>query len=193
MTHRSYLLKRLFDLCLALLLAPFILALMIVIAIAVKINSKGPVLHISNRVGRDKKNFRMLKVRTMEVDTPQVATHLMDNPGSHVTSVGRVLRKTSLDEIPQLFNIINNDMSFVGPRPALFNQDDLVALREAKGVNSLVPGLTGWAQVTGRDELPIPEKVEKDAYYLKNQSFWFDIYIMWLTLKNALRFKGISH
>ncbi len=193
MTPRSYLLKRAFDLCFALLIAPFVLALMIVIAIAVKINSKGPVFHISDRVGRNREIFKMLKVRTMEVGAPQVATHLMDNPRAHLTSVGRMLRKTSLDEIPQLFNIIKNDMSFVGPRPALFNQDDLVALREAKGVNSLVPGLTGWAQVTGRDELPIPEKVEKDEYYLKNQSFWFDIYIIWLTFKHAFQLKGISH
>lgn len=174
------------------LLIPFSI-IMLIVAIAVKTTSKGPVLHFSMRVGRNRKNFKMAKVRTMKIDTPQTATHLLGNPDQHITGVGSVLRKTSLDEIPQLINIINNDMSFVGPRPALFNQRDLVALREEKGIYDLLPGLTGWAQVSGRDELPIPEKVEKDEYYLRHKSFWFDLYILWLTLINAIRFKGISH
>ena len=135
----------------------------------------------------------MYKFRTMRIDTPQVATHLMTDPKQYLTPIGQFLRKSSLDELPQLFNILKGDMSFVGPRPALFNQDDLVALRTEKGVDSLVPGLTGWAQINGRDELPIPVKVEFDAYYLRNRSFLLDIKILFLTFVKVVRREGVDH
>ncbi|MBI4665207.1 MAG: sugar transferase [Nitrospinae bacterium] len=185
--------KRVFDLALALALAPLLAVIMVFVALAVKITSPGPVLYFSERVGRHRKHFPMAKVRSMKIDTPQVATHLLADPHNHLTPIGGFLRKTSLDEIPQLWNIIKGDMSFVGPRPALFNQDDLVALREKYGINDLRPGLTGWAQVNGRDELSIPDKVEMDLYYKERQSFPLDIYILFLTFIKAITGHGVKH
>lgn len=185
--------KRLFDLCLA-LLAALILALpVIVVALAVRLTSPGPALYWSDRVGRNNRIFRMPKFRSMRIGTPAVATHLLKNPGVYLTPIGSFLRKSSLDELPQLWSILVGDMSFVGPRPALFNQDDLIALRTELGVHELTPGLTGWAQVNGRDELPIPEKVKLDAEYLRRQSLSFDIWILWLTFVKVLGRDGVSH
>lgn len=185
--------KRLFDLMLALALT-LVLALPIaLIALAIRVTSAGPAVYWSNRVGRDNKIFRMPKFRSMRTDTPAVATHLLQNPEQYITPVGRFLRKTSLDELPQLWSILVGDMSFVGPRPALYNQDDLIALRTERGVHTLVPGLTGWAQINGRDELPIPQKVEFDTQYLQRRSFWFDLRIMALTAWRVLRHSGVSH
>jgi O-antigen biosynthesis protein WbqP len=185
--------KRFFDICSSLTLFVVILPLFLVLAAAVKLTSPGPVFHVSKRVGRNNVLFNMLKFRTMRTDTPQVATHLMTDPAKYVTPVGRFLRKTSLDELPQLLNVIKGDMSVVGPRPALFNQDDLVALRTEKGVHALVPGITGWAQTHGRDEIPIPAKVDLDEFYLKNRSFWLDMVILWLSLRQAFTGKNVSH
>jgi O-antigen biosynthesis protein WbqP len=185
--------KRAFDLLLA-CIATLILAVPIVlVTLAVKLTSKGPALFWSQRVGRYNNNFAMPKFRSMRVGTPQLATHLMTNPEAHLTPIGSFIRRTSLDELPQLWSIWRGDMSFVGPRPALFNQDDLVAARTALKVHELVPGLTGWAQVNGRDELPIPEKVKLDAEYLRRQSFLFDLRILWMTGVNVLRGKDVSH
>lgn len=185
--------KRVFDLALA-LCATMILALPIVlVAVAVRFTSQGPALYWSNRVGRNNQIFRMPKFRSMRVGTPAVATHLLADPKAHLTPIGSFLRKSSLDELPQLWSILTGDMSFVGPRPALFNQDDLIALRTECGVHQLVPGLTGWAQVNGRDELPIPQKVALDAEYLKNRSLWLDIKILWLTFIKVLRSDGVTH
>jgi O-antigen biosynthesis protein WbqP len=185
--------KRAFDLLLA-TAATLILAVPIVlVALAVKLTSKGPVLYWSQRVGRYNQNFSMPKFRSMRVGTPQLATHLMTNPAAHLTSIGPFIRRTSLDELPQLWSIWRGDMSFVGPRPALFNQDDLVAARTALKVHELVPGLTGWAQVNGRDELPIPEKVKLDAEYLRRRSFRFDLRILWMTAVNVVRGKDVAH
>ena len=164
-----------------------------IISIAIRLTSRGPALYWSDRVGKENKIFKMPKFRTMKIDTPAVATHLLSNPDQHVTAVGKVLRKSSLDELPQLMSILTGAMSFVGPRPALFNQDDLVALRTEKGVHVLTPGLTGWAQINGRDELPIPVKVEFDTYYLKHRSFGFDVKILFMTLFKVLRKEGITH
>lgn len=185
--------KRLMDIVLA-LFALFVLALpLLLVALAVRLTSAGPVLYWSDRVGRLNRIFSMPKFRSMRVDTPQVATHLLDNPQAFLTPIGSLLRRSSLDELPQLWSILRGDMSFVGPRPALFNQDDLIAQRSACGVHTLVPGLTGWAQVNGRDELPIPQKVALDAEYLRRQSFWFDVRILWLTLVKVLRRDGVAH
>ena len=169
--------KRLFDLVLALFFAIVLALPILVVAIIVRLTSSGPALYWSNRVGRSNIIFRMPKFRTMHVNTPAVATHLLSNSGQYLTSIGSFLRKSSLDELPQLWSILIGDMSFVGPRPALFNQDDLLALRTQYGVDKLVPGLTGWAQVNGRDELSIPVKVQYEVDYLQKQSFWFDIKI----------------
>jgi O-antigen biosynthesis protein WbqP len=186
-------LKRLFDLCVG-GVAALVLALPIaVVALLVRLTSPGPALYWSDRVGRNNAIFRMPKFRSMRVGTPAVATHLLAEPKSHLTPIGSFLRKSSLDELPQLWSILVGDMSFVGPRPALFNQDDLVALRTKCGVHDLVPGLTGWAQVNGRDELPIPEKVKLDVEYLQRQSLWFDIRILWLTFVKVLRRDGVTH
>lgn len=185
--------KRLFDLLLALIAASVLLLPILLTAILVKLTSKGPALYWSERVGRNNLIFKMPKFRSMKVDTPAVATHLLADPKSVLTPVGDFLRKSSLDELPQLWSILKGDMSFVGPRPALFNQDDLVALRTQKGVHELIPGLTGWAQINGRDELPIPDKVVLDEVYLQQQSFWFDIKILWLTFVKVLRRDGITH
>ena len=185
--------KRLFDLSLALMLSVLLALPIALIALAIRLTSAGPVVYWSNRVGRDNKIFRMPKFRSMRTDTPAVATHLLQNPEQYITPVGKFLRKTSLDELPQLWSILVGDMSFVGPRPALYNQDDLIALRTERGVHTLVPGLTGWAQINGRDELPIPQKVEFDAQYLQRRSFWFDLRIMALTAWRVLRRSGVSH
>ena len=185
--------KRLFDVCLGCLAALILFVPLLLVAMAVRLTSKGPALYWSDRVGRNNVIFKMPKFRSMRVGTPAVATHLLANPKAHLTPIGSFLRKSSLDELPQLWSILAGDMSFVGPRPALFNQQDLIALRTAQGVHTLVPGLTGWAQVNGRDELPIPDKVNLDAAYLQRQSLWFDIFIMWLTLSKVLRRDGVSH
>lgn len=185
--------KRFFDLALSLVLATVFLIPFILIAILIKLTSKGPVLHNSKRVGKNNVIFLMPKFRTMRIDTPQVATHLLANPKAFLTPIGSFLRKTSLDELPQLISIIKGDMSFVGPRPALFNQDDLVKLRTEKGVHLLTPGLTGWAQVNGRDEIPIPKKVELDKEYLQKKSFFFDVKILWLTFFQVISRKNIIH
>jgi O-antigen biosynthesis protein WbqP len=185
--------KRFFDLLLALSATSTLLIPIIITAILVKLTSKGSALYWSDRVGKDNQLFKMPKFRSMKVDTPAVATHLLEDPRSVLTPVGNFLRKSSLDELPQLWSIIIGDMSFVGPRPALFNQDDLIALRTEKGVHDLVPGLTGWAQINGRDELPIPQKVALDVEYVQKQSLWFDIKVLWLTFLKVLRRDGVSH
>jgi len=185
--------KRIFDLLIS-FVAMFVLgAPILIIAVLVKVTSKGPVLYWSDRVGRYNKIFRMPKFRTMRINTPAVATHLMKNPDVYLTPIGSFLRKFSLDELPQLYSVLKGDISFVGPRPALFNQDDLVELRTGKGIHKLIPGITGWAQVNGRDELPIPVKVEFDEYYLKNRSFMFDMKILFMTFFNVLSSKGVKH
>jgi O-antigen biosynthesis protein WbqP len=185
--------KRLFDLVLALAgILVFALPL-ILVAMLVKCSSRGPVLYWSDRVGRDNQLFSMPKFRSMRVDTPAIATHLLRDPQQYLTPVGALLRKTSLDELPQLWSILRGDMSVVGPRPALFNQDDLIALRTQAGVHRLVPGLTGWAQVNGRDTLPIPDKVALDIEYLQRKSVWIDLRIIWMTLIKVFRSDGVSH
>ena len=185
--------KRVFDLALA-VLAALILALPIaLVALAVRLTSPGPALYWSDRVGRHNRLFRMPKFRSMRTDTPAVATHLLEDPQRWLTPIGPFLRQSSLDELPQLWSILKGDMSFVGPRPALFNQDDLIALRTQAGVHELVPGLTGWAQVNGRDELPIPQKVALDAEYLQRRSLAFDIRILWMTAVKVVRRDGVSH
>jgi O-antigen biosynthesis protein WbqP len=185
--------KRFFDLVSGSLLLLLFAAPMGLIALAVKMTSSGPALYWSDRVGRQNKIFSMPKFRSMRVDAPQVATHLLADPASHLTSIGGFLRRSSLDELPQLFSVLRGDLSLVGPRPALFNQDDLVALRTECGVHLLVPGITGWAQVNGRDELPIPEKVRLDCEYLDTHSFWLDIKILFLTFLKVVRREGVSH
>jgi len=185
--------KRSFDIFIGCLAAVILLVPMLLLAIAIRLTSKGPALYWSNRVGRNNVIFKMPKFRSMRVETPMVATHLLADVRSYLTPIGSFLRKSSLDELPQLWSILAGDMSFVGPRPALFNQQDLIALRTKQRVHTLVPGLTGWAQVNGRDELPIPEKVKLDVVYLEQQSFWFDIRIMWMTLVKVLKSDGVSH
>ena len=185
--------KRLFDLFLGVCAAAVLALPIVVVAILIRLTSKGPALYWSDRVGRGNGVFRMPKFRSMRVGTPAVATHLLKDPRVYLTPIGSFLRKSSLDELPQLWSILRADMSFVGPRPALFNQDDLIALRTECGVHELVPGLTGWAQVNGRDELPIPEKVKLDVEYLRRQSFWFDIRILWMTFIKVLRRDGVTH
>lgn len=185
--------KRFFDLCLSLFALLLLLVPILFVALMVRITSVGPVIYWSDRVGRNNKIFKMPKFRTMQIDTPAVATHLLGNPDQFLTPIGSFLRKSSLDELPQLWSILHGDMSFVGPRPALFNQDDLIALRTQYGVHTLVPGLTGWAQVNGRDELPIPEKVKLDAEYMQQQSFLMDMKIIFLTFLKVLRSEGIQH
>jgi O-antigen biosynthesis protein WbqP len=188
-----FFLKRVFDLAFAIFLACILALPILVVAALVRLTSPGPALYWSDRVGRHNKIFRMPKFRSMRVGTPAVATHLLANPQAHLTPIGPFLRKSSLDELPQLWSILTGDMSFVGPRPALFNQNDLIALRTAQGVDALVPGLTGWAQINGRDELPIPEKVALDADYLRRRSLWLDVRILWLTAVKVLRREGVSH
>ena len=185
--------KRLFDLLVALVAFLFLLMPFIVITILVRITSTGPALYWSDRVGIDNTIFKMPKFRSMKVDTPAVATHLLQDPQSVLTPIGHFLRRTSLDELPQLWCILKGDMSFVGPRPALFNQDDLIALRTELGVHELIPGLTGWAQINGRDELPIPDKVALDGEYLSQRSLLFDVKILWFTFLKVLSRDGVSH
>jgi O-antigen biosynthesis protein WbqP len=185
--------KRCVDFLLAILLSTIFLVPILLLTILVRITSRGPALYWSERVGRCNKIFLMPKFRTMKINTPAVATHLLANPKQYLTPIGSFLRRTSLDELPQLWSIIKGDMSFVGPRPALFNQDDLVALRTANGVDDLVPGLTGWAQINGRDELPIAEKVNLDIEYLHKRSLMFDIKILCLTFIKVLHREGIQH
>ena len=185
--------KRVFDLLLALTAAVVLAVPVLLVAMAVRLTSAGPALYWSDRVGRHNKIFKMPKFRSMRVGTPAVATHLLADPKAHLTPIGSFLRKSSLDELPQLWSILAGDMSFVGPRPALFNQHDLIELRTQRGVHELVPGLTGWAQINGRDELPIPDKVKLDAEYLQRQSLGFDIRILWLTLVKVLRRDGVTH
>lgn len=185
--------KRLFDLTLAMFAAAILLIPILLVAIAVKLSSRGPALYWSDRVGRNNRIFKMPKFRSMRVDTPAVATHLLADPGRFLTPIGGFIRKSSLDELPQLWSIICGDMSFVGPRPALFNQADLIALRTEGGVHALTPGLTGWAQINGRDELPIPLKVALDVEYLHHKSFMLDIKIIVLTFVKVLKRDGITH
>ncbi len=185
--------KRVFDFVLAMFSGVILLLPILVVALLVKLTSKGAALYWSDRVGKDNKIFKMPKFRSMKVDTPAVATHLLQDPKSVLTPIGDFLRKSSLDELPQLWCILKGDMSFVGPRPALFNQDDLIALRTEKGVDKILPGLTGWAQVNGRDELPIPQKVVLDVEYMNKQNFWFDFYILWRTFVKVVKSDGVSH
>ena len=185
--------KRVFDLLLGLLALAVLLIPICIVALAVRLTSAGPALYWSDRVGRNNKIFRMPKFRSMRVGTPAVATHLLADPKSFLTPIGPFLRKSSLDELPQLWSILKGDMSFVGPRPALFNQADLIALRTESGVHTLVPGLTGWAQVNGRDELPIPQKVALDAEYLLKRGFWLDVRILWMTFLKVIKSDGVSH
>lgn len=186
-------LKRGFDLIVALVALVILVIPLVVIAVLVRLTSPGPVLYWSDRVGRNNRIFKMPKFRSMRVGTPAVATHLLDDPKRYLTPIGSFLRTSSLDELPQLWSILKGEMSFVGPRPALFNQDDLIALRTERGVHALVPGVTGWAQINGRDELPIPEKVELDVVYVQRQSFWFDLYILWQTVIRVCRREGVAH
>ena len=190
---KSKMLKRLIDLMLAVVAALVLWLPLILVALAVRFTSPGPALYWSARVGRRNQIFKMPKFRSMRIDTPAVATHLLENPNQWLTPIGSFLRKSSLDELPQLWSILRGDMSFVGPRPALFNQDDLIALRTKAGVHELVPGLTGWAQVNGRDELPIPQKVQSDADYLKRKSLGFDLKIIWKTALKVIARNGVSH
>lgn len=185
--------KRIFDFLLAIVASLMLLLPIVLVAIAVKLTSKGSALYWSDRVGCNNTIFKMPKFRSMKIDTPAVATHLLSDPKSVLTPIGDFIRKSSLDELPQLWCILKGDMSFVGPRPALYNQEDLIVLRTENGVHKLLPGLTGWAQVNGRDELPIPTKVDLDAVYLQRQSFAFDIKILWLTFFKVVRSDGVSH
>ena len=185
--------KRLFDLVLASILTILFAVPLIVVALVVRLTSSGPALYWSDRVGRGNHIFKMPKFRSMRTDTPAVATHLLDNPQSFLTPIGSFLRRSSLDELPQIWSVLVGDMSFVGPRPALYNQDDLIALRTERQVHTLVPGLTGWAQVNGRDELPIPVKVDLDVECMQKQSFFFDIYILYITFIKVLGQDGVTH
>ena len=185
--------KRAFDISLSLLIIFILLSLFLTIAILIKTTSNGPILFWSSRVGKNNILFKMPKFRTMHLSTPAVATHLLKNPSRHLTPIGSFLRKTSLDEVPQLWSILLGDMSFVGPRPALFNQYDLIKLRTSKGIHHLPPGLTGWAQVNGRDNLSITKKVKFDTVYLQKKSFIFDLNILYLTFIKIIRSEGIQH
>ena len=185
--------KRIFDLLAALGLILTFAPLFLLVVLAVRLTSFGPVLFRTQRVGKGNKLFTMYKFRTMRINTPQVATHLLKEPDQFLTPIGKFLRRTSLDELPQLINVLCGEMSLVGPRPALFNQDDLIALRTARGVHEMTPGITGWAQVNGRDELPIPEKVKLDEWYLKNRSFWLDLKILGMTVFKVIRKEGVGH
>ncbi|MCX5811780.1 MAG: sugar transferase [Proteobacteria bacterium] len=185
--------KRIFDIVAATILSSILCIPMLVVTVMVKLSSRGLVLHWSDRIGIDNKIFKMPKFRTMRIDTPDVATHLLENPDTYLTPIGPFLRKFSLDEFPQLWSVLKGDMSFVGPRPALYNQDDLIKQRTKKGIHKIIPGITGWAQVNGRDKLPIPVKVEYDEYYLKNRSFLFDLKILWLTFYKVVKTEGVKH
>ena len=188
-SHSERSINLLFSLVLIIILSPVYLFIIIL----VYLTSKDPVFYWSERVGKDNKIFKMPKFRSMLINTPAVATHLLDNPDSYLSPIGGFLRSTSLDEIPQLYSVLKGDMNFVGPRPALHNQDDLITLRTEKGVDKLLPGITGWAQVNGRDELSIADKVALDVEYLKRQSFWFDMKILWMTFLKVANRDGVSH
>lgn len=185
--------KRAFDLFFGVILVLLFGIIMLFIAIAIRQTSKGPVLYWSDRIGKNNKTFKMPKFRSMLISTPDIATHLLDNPDSYLSSIGGFLRNSSLDELPQLFSVLKGDMSFIGPRPALFNQIDLITLRTQMGVDKLLPGITGWAQVNGRDELSIADKVALDVEYLKYQSFGFDMKILWITVLKVISRDGVSH
>ncbi|HEX7892070.1 MAG TPA: sugar transferase [Ramlibacter sp.] len=190
---RGALAKRAVDLSLALLAAVVLAVPLVLVALLVRLTSRGPALYWSDRVGRRNAIFRMPKFRSMKIETPAVATHLLADPQAHLTPIGGFLRKTSLDELPQLWSVVKGDMSLVGPRPALFNQHDLVALRTERGVDALLPGVTGWAQINGRDELPIPQKVALDVEYLQRRSLAMDIAILCRTVLKVIRRDGVSH
>jgi O-antigen biosynthesis protein WbqP len=192
LTGMSYL-KRAFDLVLGLSLLPPLCILMAAIAVVIRATSDGPALYWSDRVGRNNRIFSMPKFRTMRLGAPEMATHLLSDPQRQLTALGPFLRKTSLDELPQIYSILKGDLSFVGPRPALYNQEDLISLRTERGIHELVPGLTGWAQIHGRDQLSIPAKVEFDHEYLKNKTFWLDLKILVLTVLNVMRREGVLH
>jgi len=185
--------KRIFDLLAAIVILVMISVPLLIIALLVRLTSKGPAMHWSDRVGVYNTIFRMPKFRTMRIETPDVATHLLEDPDRYLTPIGPLLRRFSLDEFPQLWSVLKGDMSFVGPRPALYNQDDLIELRTKKGIHELVPGITGWSQVNGRDILPIPVKVEYDDYYLRHRSFLFDMKILWLTFIKVIKREGVQH
>ena len=185
--------KRFFDIFLAVIVIILLVAPMLLIAVTIRLTSKGPVLYWSKRIGIDNSIFHMPKFRSMQVNTPVVATHLMTNPNTFLSPIGAFLRRFSLDELPQLFSVVKGDMSFVGPRPSLFNQDDLIAMRIMEGVDKIKPGITGWAQVNGRDELSIHEKVVFDVEYLNRQSFWFDLKILWMTLLKVIMRDNVLH
>jgi O-antigen biosynthesis protein WbqP len=185
--------KRFFDLAMSVIFLILLSIPMLLVALLVKTTSSGSILYWSDRVGKDNEIFRMPKFRSMRIDTPEVATHLMINPDQFLSPIGGFLRRTSLDEFPQLLSILKGDMSLVGPRPALFNQNNLITLRKDKGIDQLVPGLTGWAQVNGRDQLLIPQKVLLDAEYLQRQSFWFDLKILWMTFVKVVKSDSVSH
>ena len=185
--------KRIFDILLVLVFAVILAMPVLMVALAVRLTSAGSALYWSDRVGRHNNLFKMPKFRSMHVGTPAVATHLLAEPKTYLTPIGGFLRKSSLDELPQLWSIFVGDMSFVGPRPALFNQQDLIQLRTEQGVHTLIPGLTGWAQVNGRDEMTISQKVALDAEYLQRQGFWFDIKVLWLTFLKVAQRDGVSH
>lgn len=185
--------RRIFDVIIAVLLLFIFLIPLLFIALLIKLTSKGPVLYWSDRVGKDNSIFKMPKFRTMLLDAPAVATHLLENPDKYLTPIGSFLRKLSLDELPQLWSVLKGDMSFVGPRPALYNQDDLIELRTKKGIHRLIPGITGWAQINGRDDIPIPKKVEFDEYYLNHRSFFFDLKILFLTFLKVTCAENVSH
>jgi O-antigen biosynthesis protein WbqP len=185
--------KRFADLIFVFFVGSMISPAFLLLTITVRLTTRGPSIYWSDRVGRNNSIFKMPKFRSMRIGTPALATHLLGNPKDYLTPIGSLLRRSSLDELPQLWSILIGDMSLVGPRPALFNQNDLIALRAREGVDQLMPGLTGWAQVNGRDELSIEDKVALDVYYLKNQSFWLDIKILWMTLIKVVRREGVSH
>ena len=185
--------KYIFDLLLGVVVVLLLVPFMLLVAITVRLSSKGSALYLSDRVGKNNKIFKMPKFRSMLIDTPAVATHLLNDPDSYLSPIGGFLRSTSLDELPQLFSVLKGNMSFVGPRPALFNQEDLIALRSEKSVDKLLPGITGWAQVNGRDELSISDKVALDVEYLNRQSFWFDVKILWMTFLKVIKRDGVSH
>jgi O-antigen biosynthesis protein WbqP len=185
--------KRAFDLLLAIPVLLLLLPLLLTLALLIRATSKGPAIYWSSRVGKNNKLFRMPKFRSMRIDTPQLPTHLLSDPANYLTPIGSFLRRSSLDELPQLFSVLCGDLSLVGPRPALFNQDDLISLRTERGIHVLVPGLTGWAQVNGRDELPIPVKVQFDYEYLQRRSFRFDLQIIGMTVVKVVRGEGIQH
>ena len=185
--------KRIFDLLLSVVILALLVIPMLLICIAIRLSSKGSALYWSNRIGRNNEIFKMPKFRSMLIDTPDVATHLLNTPDSYLSPIGTFLRRSSLDEFPQLFSVLKGDMSLIGPRPALHNQDDLIALRTKKGVDKLLPGITGWAQVNGRDKLSIPDKVALDVEYLNRQSFWFDMKILWITFLKVLKRDSVRH